>query len=276
VFRERRGKRIELRHAQRGERVKLVDIALRNAEQAIETERASQRTLEQRWASLVEVLELKSPPARVECFDISHTMGEATVASCVVFGPEGPIKSQYRRFNIAGITPGDDYAAMHQALERRFKRAVAGEGTMPDLLLIDGGRGQVQQAHDVLNQLGVTTVEVVGVAKGADRKPGLEALILGPQMRELAPRADLPGLHLIQAIRDEAHRFAITGHRARRQRTREQSTLQEIPGVGSRRRGALLKHFGGWSGVVQAGIEELSQVKGISRDLAQKIYAALH
>ena len=273
---ERRGTKVRLRHAARGERARLVDIAMRNAEHALETELGSKASLRQRWESMSALFGLAQPPARVECFDISHTMGEATVASCVVFGPEGPEKSLYRRFNIAGIAGGDDYAAMRQALERRYRRAKAEDGMLPDLLLIDGGKGQVAQARAVLAELELTSVVIAGVAKGADRKPGLEALIVGEDMHELKPDASLPGLHMIQMIRDEAHRFAITGHRARRQRVREQSRLEEIPGIGANRRSQLLKHFGGWTGVVGAGVEELSQVPGISRALATRIYAALH
>ncbi|HET7845601.1 MAG TPA: excinuclease ABC subunit UvrC [Xanthomonadales bacterium] len=273
---ERRGARVRLRHAARGERARLVDIAARNADHALETELGSKASMRQRWESMSALLTLAHPPQRVECFDISHTMGEATVASCVVFGPEGPEKSHYRRFNIAGVTAGDDYAAMRQALERRFRRAKAEDGMLPDLLLIDGGKGQVAQARAVLAELELPSVTVAGVAKGPDRKAGLEALIVGEDMHELKPDAAQPGLHMIQMIRDEAHRFAITGHRARRQRVREQSRLEEIPGIGAHRRSQLLKHFGGWTGVVGAGVEELSQVPGISRALAARIYAALH
>jgi excinuclease ABC subunit C len=225
---------------------------------------------------LRDLLELEDTPSRIECFDISHTMGEATVASCVVFGQEGPEKSQYRRFNIAGITPGDDYAAMRQALERRYRRIQAGEGRLPDILLIDGGKGQVQQALDVLVELGITGVPVVGVAKGEARRSGDETLILGATGRTLWPGPESPASHLIQAVRDEAHRFAITGHRGRREKAREASSLEEIAGVGAARRSALLKHFGGLGGLRKAGIEELMRVRGINRDLAERIYAAFH
>ncbi len=276
VLGERRGRKVEIRHAQRGERARLVEMAERSAEQALATEAASQSTQRQRWQAVTDLLGLGAPPARVECFDVSHTMGEATVASCVVFDADGPVKSQYRRFNIAGIEPGDDYGAMRQALDRRFRRAIAEGATLPDLLLVDGGRGQVQAALTVLADQGVTGVDVVGVAKGADRKPGLEELIVGADGRALRPSAADPGLHLIQAIRDEAHRFAITGHRQRRQRARETSRLEDIEGVGPRRRTALLKHFGGLAGVAGAGVEELTRVKGVNRSLAERIYAALH
>jgi len=239
---------------------------------------ASNQTMRERFESMRDLLELGETPRRLECFDISHTMGEATVASCVVFGPDGPEKSLYRRFNITGIEPGDDYGAMHQALERRYKRlqAEAGEGNLPDVLLIDGGKGQVAQALEVLADLGVDGVLVVGVAKGAERRAGHETLIRGDNGKTLWPGPESPALHLIQSVRDEAHRFAITGHRQRREKAREKSRLEEIGGIGAKRRSALLKHFGGFSGVVAAGIEELAGVKGVSRDLAAKIYAALH
>jgi excinuclease ABC subunit C len=194
----------------------------------------------------------------------------------VVFGPEGPLKSDYRRFNIAGIEPGDDYAAMHQALDRRFARLKKGEGQVPDLLFIDGGKGQVNQALDVLRNHGLEDLRVVGVAKGAGRRPGLETLVLsgveGPSI--LPPQSG--ALHLIQQIRDEAHRFAITGHRARRAKARRESQLERIPGLGPKRRGALLRQFGGLQGIARAGVEELAKVPGISRSLAQVIYEGFH
>ncbi|HVF34814.1 MAG TPA: excinuclease ABC subunit UvrC [Candidatus Saccharimonadia bacterium] len=276
VLGERRRRMVELRHSVRGDRARLVEMALRNAELALGAELATKDSQVRRWQALTTLLELENPPARVECFDISHTMGEATVASCVVFDANGPVKSQYRRYNIAGITPGDDYAAMRQALERRFRRACDEGAEVPELLLIDGGAGQVAGARAVLGELGVTRVAVVGVAKGEERRPGLEVLILGERLVEARPDAAHAGLHAIQQIRDEAHRFAITGHRARREKKRETSRLEEIAGVGSRRRAALLKHFGGLAGVQRAGVEELMQVPGINRGIAERIYAALH
>jgi excinuclease ABC subunit C len=215
-------------------------------------------------------------PERVECFDISHSSGEATVASCVVFGPEGALKSDYRRFNIDGVAAGDDYAAMAQAIERRFTRLKSGEGKIPDILLIDGGKGQLRKATDTLMELGVMGVAVVGVAKGVTRKPGLETLFLADGDRETVIRADPAALHLIQQIRDEAHRFAITGHRQRRDKTRRESPLEAIPGVGPRRRRDLLRFFGGVSEVEKAGVPELMKVPGISRKVAEAIYSALH
>ncbi|HET9483881.1 MAG TPA: excinuclease ABC subunit UvrC [Xanthomonadales bacterium] len=276
VLGERRGRRVELRHSVRGDRARLVEMATRNAELSLGSELASKESQARRWQALAGLLALDPPPERVECFDISHTMGEATVASCVVFDANGPVKAQYRRYNIAGVTPGDDYAAMRQALERRFRRARDEGGEVPDVLLIDGGRGQVAGARAQLAELGIAGVEIVGVAKGEGRRPGLEALVLGPEMREMRPDAAHPGLHAIQQVRDEAHRFAITGHRARREKKRETSRLEEIPGVGARRRAALLKHFGGLVGVQRAGVEELMQVPGINRGIAERIYSALH
>jgi len=201
-------------------------------------------------------------------------MGEATVASCVVFDAEGALRGQYRRFNIAGIVPGDDYAAMHQALERRFKRALL-EGILPDLLLIDGGAGQLAQAMGVLEDLAIQDVVMVGVAKGEERRAGRETLVFADG-REIRPGVESPGLQLIQQIRDEAHRFAITGHRGRRQKTRETSRLEDIAGIGPRRRASLLKHFGGLAGLKAAGTEEIARVDGVSAALAARIYASLH
>jgi excinuclease ABC subunit C len=270
------GHKVEVKAAVRTDRARFLDMAKTNAGAALAARLASRQTLLARFEALRDLLKLDDLPQRIECFDISHTMGEATVASCVVFGPEGPEKSQYRRFNISGITGGDDYAAMHQALERRYKRLQAGEGRLPDILLIDGGLGQVRQALDVLATLGVEGVLVVGVAKGEARKAGHESLILGDSGRTLWPGPESPASHLIQSIRDEAHRFAITGHRGRREKAREASSLEEVAGVGAKRRAALLRQFGGLAGVTRAGIEELMQVNGINRELAERIYAALH
>jgi excinuclease ABC subunit C len=268
------GHAVEVKDSVRGERARFLELAQKNADAALAMRLASNRTMQERFESLRELLDLDETPHRLECFDISHTMGEATVASCVVYGPDGPEKSQYRRFNIAGIEPGDDYAAMHQALERRYKRQQAGEGKLPDILLIDGGKGQVRQALDVLADLGIDGVLVVGVAKGAERRAGHETLIVGD--KTLWPGPESAALHLIQSVRDEAHRFAITGHRQRREKAREKSRLEEIGGIGAKRRAALLKHFGGIAGVAAAGAEELSRVKGVSRELAERIYAAFH
>jgi excinuclease ABC subunit C len=221
-------------------------------------------------------LNLDEMPKRLECFDISHTMGEATVASCVVFDTNGPLKADYRRFNIKDITPGDDYAAMHQALSRRYRRLKEGEGKLPDILLIDGGKGQVKQAEEVMAELQISGVLLLGIAKGPDRKPGLETLYLSGQEAEIILPADSIALHLIQHIRDEAHRFAITGHRQRRQRSRTTSPLEAIPGLGPKRRQMLLKQFGGLQEVARAGVEDLARVNGISPKLAQQIYDTFH
>ena len=270
------GHNIELKANVRSDRARFVDLARKNAEAALHARLASNQTMRERFESLRDLLELGETPKRLECFDISHTMGEATVASCVVYGPEGAEKALYRRFNIAGVEPGDDYAAMRQALERRYRRLQAGEGSLPDVLLIDGGKGQVTQALEVLADLAIDGVLVVGVAKGAERRAGHETLIRGDNGKTLWPGPESPALHLVQSVRDEAHRFAITGHRQRREKAREKSRLEEIAGIGAKRRSALLKHFGGITGVAAAGIEELASVKGMSRDLAAKIYAALH
>lgn len=270
------GHAVELKSSVRGERARFLQMAERNAQASLTARLASRQTLGARFDDLQKLLELDESPRRIECFDISHTMGELTVASCVVFGPEGPEKSHYRRFNITGITGGDDYAAMHQALVRRFRKLAEGEGARPDVLLIDGGSGQVAQALDVLRELGVTGIHVVGVAKGPGRRAGEETLILADSGRNLHPGPSSPALHLVAAVRDEAHRFAITGHRKRREKARERSVLEDVPGVGARRRSALLKAFGGLQGVEAAGVEELTRVKGIDRGLAERIYAALH
>jgi excinuclease ABC subunit C len=270
------GHAVEIKPRVRGERARFLQMAERNAQASLTSRLASRQTLGARFDDLQKLLELPQSPKRIECFDISHTRGEATVASCVVFGPEGPEKSHYRRFNIAGITPGDDYAAMHQALTRRFRKVAEGEGARPDILLIDGGGGQVKQAIDVLSELGVTGIEVVGVAKGPGRRAGEETLVLAGSGREIHPGSASPALHLVAAVRDEAHRFAISGHRKRREKARERSVLEDVAGIGARRRSALLKAFGGLAGVEAAGVEELMGVKGIDRGLAERIYATLH
>jgi len=281
VLTQQAGHAVVLKSSVRGDRAQFLQMAERNAQASLTARLASRQTLGARFDDLRNVLKLPEAPRRIECFDISHTMGEATVASCVVFGAEGPEKSHYRRFNIAGITPGDDYAAMHQALTRRFRKVAEGEGARPDVLLIDGGSGQVAQALDVLKELGVDGIVVVGVAKGPGRRAGEETLVLarmdsGSPGGELHPGSSSPALHLVAAVRDEAHRFAISGHRKRREKARERSVLEEVAGIGARRRSALLKAFGGLAGVESAGVEELMQVKGIDRGLAERIYASLH
>jgi excinuclease ABC subunit C len=250
-------------------------MALKGAELALQIKLDSGARATHRVRALVDALEHDLAPQRIECFDISHTMGEATVASCVVFDAEGPVRGQYRRYNIAGIEPGDDYAAMRQALERRFRRAVESGGVLPDVLLIDGGAGQVAQAKAVLDDLGIGGIVLVGVAKGEARKAGQETLVL-PDGRELQPGAASPGLQLVQQVRDEAHRFAITGHRGRRQKARGTSRLEDIPGIGPRRRASLLRHFGGLAGLKAAAAAQIADVEGINAALAERIYATLH
>ena len=213
---------------------------------------------------------------RIECFDISHTLGEATVASCVVYDNFAMRNNEYRRYNIAGITPGDDYAAIREALNRRYQKIVSGEGQLPDLILIDGGKGQVSAAQEALQELGISDANLLGVAKGEGRKPGLEQLISPLLEKPLQLPGEHAALHLIQQIRDEAHRFAIQGHRSKRGKARTSSSLEDIGGIGAKRRQRLLGRFGGLKGVLTASIEELQQTEGISRKLAEKIYKELH
>jgi excinuclease ABC subunit C len=260
----------------RGERLKWLQMAMTNAQLSLAAKLADKQSLYGRFLSLQEQLRCPNVPQRLECFDISHTQGEQTVASCVVFDQNGPVKSAYRRFNIEGITGGDDYAAMHQAVLRRYKRQKQGEHPAPDILFIDGGKGQVHAAQKALAELDINNVMIVGVAKGPDRKPGMEKLILVDQEQPLDITAGASGLLLIQHIRDEAHRFAITGHRQRRSKTKKQSVLEGISGLGPKRRQQLLKQFGGLQGIAQAGTDALSSIDGISRQLAQRIYEHFH
>lgn len=267
---------VNVSHVVRGERARWLELAKRNADHALESRLATRKGQLKRLEALQELLDLDTLPERMECFDVSHTQGEATVASCVVFDTQGPIKSQYRRFNIEGVEPGDDYAAMRQVLTRRYQRVVQGEGKLPDILLLDGGRGQLGQAQKVFDELGIDAVTMVAVAKGASRKPGLETLVLCGESASLILPRHSPALHLVQQIRDEAHRFAITGHRQRRAKARNRSSLERIPGLGPKRRQRLLRHFGGLRGVERAGVEDLAEVNGISGVLAQSIYDAFH
>jgi excinuclease ABC subunit C len=270
----RAGHPVTIAHAVRGERARWLELANRNVAQGVNARLASKAGYLQRLSAMQEALGLEFLPRRMECFDISHTLGEATVGACVVFDESGPLKSAYRRFNITDIEPGDDYGALRQALSRRYRRLKQGEGKLPDILFIDGGRGQLRQAEAVLEELQIEGVLTVGVAKGPGRRPGLEAILLGTRTVALTPHSS--ALHLIQQIRDEAHRFAITGHRQRRGKARSQSPLERIPGLGPKRRQSLLKHFGGMRGVGRAGVEELCKVPGISAKLAHTIYDALH
>ena len=271
-----RGTKVKITSSVRGNRARWLEFAIKNVNNAFETKLASRAGIEQRFVALEEIFNLHDPVERMECFDISHTSGELTVASCVVFNREGPSKSEYRKFNIDGITPGDDYAAMLQALTRRYTRLKKGEGKLPDILFIDGGKGQLTQAGQVMEELQVEGVLVIGVAKGVERRAGMEQLFtLGSQVPiQLAP--DSLALHLIQQIRDEAHRFAITGHRNRRNKARVTSPLEGIAGLGPKRRQTLLKYFGGSRGIARASIEELAKVPGISKQLANSIHDTLH
>lgn len=252
------------------------DMALQNARLAILARNQATAQQEHRLAALQEALLLPEPLSRIECFDISHTQGEAAVASCVVYHGNGMKKSDYRRFNIRGIQPGDDYAAIRQAVTRRYDGIAAGEGVAPDLILIDGGKGQVGSAYAALADLGLTHVPMLGVAKGEARKPGLETLIFPEGRESLQLPPEHPALHLIQEIRDEAHRFAITGHRAQRGKARKTSKLDSLPGIGPARRKALVARFGGLAGVLVASVDQLAEVPGISREMAEKIHSALH
>jgi excinuclease ABC subunit C len=267
---------INLLNPAHGERRVWLDMARKNALLAIAQRVRDRATQEGRLAALREALGLPEGAQRIECFDISHTMGEATVAACVVYDRQQMQKAEYRRFNIRDIAPGDDYAAMRQVLARRYERVSAEAGRIPDLILIDGGKGQAGIASAVLHDLGLHQVCVVGVAKGPQRKPGEEELVLESESRTLQLAPAHPGLHLIQAIRDEAHRFAILGHRARRGKARTTSMLNEIPGIGAKRRQALIEHFGGLRGVQAAAVDDIAKVEGISRPLAERIYRHLH
>lgn len=258
-----------------GERRAWLAMARHNAELALAAREGQRANQEARLAALNEALG-EEGIARIECFDVSHTQGEATVVACVVYDKGAMQPSEYRRYNVSDVTPGDDYAAMREALSRRYARLAEGEGAMPDLLLIDGGKGQLNVAVQVLSELGLASLTMVGVAKGEERKPGLEQLFRPDREQPVVLPADHPALHLIQQVRDEAHRFAITGHRAKRAKQRTTSSLEGVPGVGPKRRQRLLQHFGGLRGVVAAGIEELAQVEGVSRELAERIYRELH
>ena len=273
------GRKITLSTAVRGTRARFLEMALNNARQSLASRLVSRTGLIQRFEALQDALQLESLPVRLECFDISHTQGEATNASCVVFTQDGAFKNDYRRYNIRNITPGDDYAAMRQALQRRYKKAREEQqagGILPDVLFIDGGKGQLRQAVEVFGELGIDTVLLVGVAKGEGRKAGLEKLVFSDGRAELHLDPESSALHLIMQIRDEAHRFAISGHRAQRAKARTQSPLEDIAGLGPKRRQTLLKHFGGLQGITRAGVQDLAKIPGISSKLAQTIYDRFH
>jgi excinuclease ABC subunit C len=273
---ERSGHKVAIRSKVRGDRLRWLKLADTNAEQGLNLKAASNATIRRQFEELGKVLGLEDTPARLECFDVSHTSGEATVASCVVFNEAGPLKSDYRRFNLKPESAGDDYAAMAEALRRRYERVRKGEVPMPDVLFVDGGKGQLKQALAVLEALELDWLDVVAVAKGRARKPGAERLFRRGDSKPLLLEPDSPALLLIQQLRDEAHRFAITGHRQRRGKARRTSRLEEIPGLGPKKRKELLKQFGGLQGVQAAGIDDLAKVRGISRALAESIYNDLH
>ena len=270
------GHAVRVRCPVRGLAAKWVDLTRENATQALRMRLSRRQGMEEMLAALAAELHLPGPPSRIECFDISHTGGEGTVASCVVFGPEGALKKDYRRFNITGVTPGDDYGALKQALERRYTRIRHEEVPPPDLLLIDGGLGQIDGVHAVLAALGFADLTLVGVAKGPDRRPGQERLFVYGERVPRIPQAHAPALRLIQRIRDEAHRFAITGHRRKRARRYSESVLEAVPGLGPAKRRALLTHFGGLQGVLRAGVADLEKVAGIGATLARTLYDHLH
>ena len=273
---EKMERTVQIRSSIRGVRARWLEMAKTNAALGLQMRQATQATTDEQLQAVAAALSLPAPPARIECFDVSHTMGERTVASCVVFTAAGALKSDYRRFNIDGVEPGDDYGAMRQALSRRYARIKKGEVPMPDLLLIDGGPGQLAQAIEVLRELEIEGLPTVGVSKGPDRRPGQERLFLAHQQLPTILPPDSAALHLIQRIRDEAHRFAIAGHRHRRAKARKESVLETVPGLGPRKRRELLRQFGGLQGVARAGMEDLEKVHGISRKLAQAIYDTLH
>jgi len=276
VLSEQAGRKVKLRTQVRSERARWLEMASANAANSLNTRLMSRTGLMKRFEDLQEILQLDSIPLRLECFDISHTFGESTVASCVVMTPEGALKADYRRYNIKDITGGDDYAAMRQALQRRYKKAEQDDQKLPEILFIDGGKGQLKQAIEVFNELNISNVLLIGVAKGEGRKAGLEKLVFGDGRPELHLTLDSPALNLILQVRDEAHRFAISGHRAQRAKTRRESPLENIAGLGPKRRQTLLKHFGGLQGITRAGVADLVKIPGISKKLAQAIYDEFH
>ncbi len=276
VISEKAGKKIKLKANVRGERLKWLTMAKENVDLTIKQKIAGSKSQHKRFDALQKLLSFKEPIEQMECFDISHTQGEATVGACVVFGPDGPVNSKYRQFNIENITRGDDYAAMSQVIRRRYTRLVKENARLPDLILIDGGKGQIGVAKKELYELQLTHIPILGVAKGPSRKPGLENLILALENKTVDCDSSSPALHLIQHIRDEAHRFAITAHRQRRKKTRGRSKLEEIEGIGNKRRQSLIKHFGGIQGVAKAGVDDIAMVSGINKSLAKKIYDTFH
>ncbi len=276
VFSERAGRKVRIQSHPRSHRKQWLELAGRNALNALHMRRSETSRISKQFEAMAELLLLEDTPQTIECFDISHTSGHKTVASCVVFGLDGPVKSRYRRYNLKGFEPGDDYAAMREVLSRRYRKLQKEEGHMPDLILVDGGKGQLGIAMEVLAECGLSDIPLMGVAKGPSRRAGYEEWILPVAPHSLQPGPESAASHLIQQVRDEAHRFAITGHRGRRQKAAVYSVLEDIPGVGARRRRALLTHFGGIQGVRKAGVEELSGIPGINQQLAKRIFKALH
>jgi excinuclease ABC subunit C len=273
---ERAGHKVRINANPGGTHKAWLDMATRNAQLGAGQALGQLATQEARLSALQQALDLTETAQRIECFDVSHTMGEATVASCVVYDKSAMQKGEYRSYNITGIEPGDDYGAMREVLTRRYRKIVAGEGRVPDLVLLDGGKGQLAVATEVFAEIGLSDVALLAVAKGEARRPGQEQLLAAGSAGPLALGSDHPALHLIQQIRDEAHRFAIQGHRARRGKARSGSVLEKIPGIGAKRRQRLLARFGGLRGLLAASVEELARVEGISRTLAEKIYQELH
>jgi excinuclease ABC subunit C len=281
AFSEMAGRKVKLQANPRGDRRQILLMAQQNAAQSLSMRLASEANYQRQLEELQQLLGLDELPTRIECFDISHISGNQTVGSCVAFGPNGADKSRYRRYILKDITPGDDYAAMRQVLQRRYEAVQKEHGAqeeleLPDLLLIDGGKGQLKQAIEVIAGLGISDLPIVGIAKGAARRAGYEEWVRPGSLPSLFPGPGSPASHLVQQVRDEAHRFAITGHRGQRNKTVSRSGLENIPGVGPKRRKGLLSHFGGLQGVKRAGIEELSSVPGINQQLAEQIYRALH
>lgn len=276
VLSETRGKDVSIITNVRGQRREWLDFTVKNARNALDSHINSKANMEARYQSLVEELGLDRSPSRIECFDISHSLGEDTVASCVVFDSSGPLNSAYRKFNIEGITAGDDYAAMEQAIRRRYSRVVKENGVLPDILLIDGGKGQLGRAIEVIDELNIKDVLIVGIAKGEGRRPGLEKIIIPSKNREFMLPSSTLALHLLQHVRDEAHRFALAGHRNRIGKKKSRSVLEDIPGLGPKRRQMLLKQFGGIQGLSKAGVADIQKIKGVSKAMAQEIYVMFH
>ncbi len=276
VFSERSGRKVRIQSRPRSHRKQWLELAGRNALNALHMRSSETSRISKQFEALAELLSMAEVPETIECFDISHTSGHKTVASCVVFGADGPVKSRYRRYNLKGFEPGDDYAAMREVLRRRYRKLQKDEGHLPDLIIVDGGKGQLGVALEALAECGLTDIPLMGVAKGPSRRAGYEEWVLPVKPYSLRPGPESSASHLVQQVRDEAHRFAITGHRGRRQKAVVHSVLEDIPGVGARRRRALLTHFGGIQGVRKAGVEELAGIPGINRQLAARIFKALH